>query len=74
MTAGYPTERASYGRQTACLYCGHDVEWHGKPYRRELVPARGDRPAVTMVDGGWMDRGAGRFCHGTRRLHRGNLS
>lgn len=54
--------RASYGRQTSCVYCGHDVEWHGKPYRRELVPARGDKPAVTMVSGGWMDRGSDRFC------------
>jgi hypothetical protein len=24
------TERLTFGRQTCCKFCGHDVEWHGR--------------------------------------------
>lgn len=63
------SDHASYGRRTACLYCGHDVEWHGKRRRRD------DGSVLTdHMTGGWTDRGGSSFCPGKRRLHRGNLS
>jgi hypothetical protein len=50
-------ERASYGRQTACEYCGTDVEWHGKRRRRNDGSVLADK-----ITGGWMDRGGNTQC------------
>jgi hypothetical protein len=55
--------RASYGERCACRFCGTDIEFHGSPRREEIAPG------VDLVRGGWVDRGSGRFCLGSRRLH-----
>jgi hypothetical protein len=51
------SERASYGRQTSCLYCGADVEWHGKRRRRNDGTVLSD-----MMAFGWTDRGGNHHC------------
>jgi hypothetical protein len=58
--------RAKYGDQRACRLCGHDIEFHGKPRREEILPG------LTMIRGGWMDRGGDRFCPPdyNKRLHK----
>ena len=63
--------RARYGEQACCMVCGMDIEFHGKPRRRVLVkePLATILP-VTIVSGGWVDRGSGRFCPGRRVLHK----
>jgi hypothetical protein len=40
-----------------------DIEFHGKA-RRETIA-----PSISMVRGGWIDRGSGRFCPGDKHLH-----
>ncbi len=58
--------RARYGEQAVCECCRADIEFHGKPFRRELAPG------VSIVAGGWRDRGSDRFCR-PFRTKGGNL-